>query len=69
MAASRYRCPSEDKCPRCGNRRLWGVPFFCGPRKYFICGTIEYENGEVDQDQKVCKLVAERQQRAEVKSA
>lgn len=52
---------SKDKCPVCGNRRLWGCKFFNGPRKYFICGTIVTETGEIQMDQKVCKLAAERQ--------
>lgn len=58
---------SKVKCPVCGNRRMWGVPFFMGRRKYFICGTIEDENGVIHMDEKVCKLVAERQKAYEVK--
>ena len=50
---------SKEKCPVCGNRRLWGCAFFMGARKYFICGTIVTESGEVQMDQKVCKLAAD----------
>lgn len=51
---------SKEKCPVCGNRRMWGAPFFNGPRKYFICGTIVTETGEIQMDQKVCRKAAER---------
>lgn len=49
---------SKDTCPICGNRRLWGCPYLMGRRKYFLCGTIVDEQGEIHMDEKVCKRVA-----------
>lgn len=46
---------SKEKCPVCGNRRLRGCEYLDGRRKYFLCGTIVDERGEIHMDEKACK--------------